>query len=218
MSMSMKILILCIFAGIVCAMEKPCCISKKWFGKLKITTSALKNGSTIPIVSDNRIMMDYDLDLKMERIYGTIYSDGPDGMQAYNYTVYNDFMHGKSYVLDETHTQCNVTMLPTDRENSMHCVPSSLRWDATYTYGSGPEALHVNSWEGVYENFHFSMQTSVNDCTPVSMTRIGIDSEGTRIVETVLYVDMVQYHVSGNESEVFRIPNSCMTAGIAVGK
>ncbi|XP_053376940.1 uncharacterized protein LOC123530177 [Mercenaria mercenaria] len=210
MSPSLKLLFLCFFVGIVYAMEKPCCISKKWFGKLKITTVLLKNGSTIPTVSDNRLMMDYDMDMKMERIYGTIHSDGPMGMTASNYTVYNDFMNGKRYILNDMGNYCNISMIPPETEMDSHCVPSTLQWDAMYTYGSGPEALHVNSWEGMYNNFYYSMQTSVNDCTPVSMTRTGMNPDGERIVETVLYVDIVQYRVSDDESVVFKIPDSCM--------
>ncbi|XP_053376939.1 uncharacterized protein LOC123528542 [Mercenaria mercenaria] len=218
MSLALKLTCLCIFVGIVHALEKPCCISNKWFGKIKTTTASLRNGSTIPTVTDNRVMIDHDFDMKMERIYGSIHSDGPTGMMASNYTVYNDYMNGKRYVLNDVGNYCNVTMLEAGAEISKTCVPSTLQWAARYTYGSGSEALHVNSWEGMYENFYYSIQTAVNDCTPVSLTRTGMNPDGERIVETVLYVDIVQDRLSGNVSDVFRLPDACMTVGVPIGK
>merc|ERR1711860_12169 len=214
MSLVFKLLIAGVVASMACAMEKPCCISKKFFGKMKVVTVTLKNGSSIPIVSDNRFEIDYDYDMKMERVMGTIHTDEGGMQTATNYSVINDYNMMKSYTMTSDSASCAVNML--DGELFSHCLPSTLMWTAKYTFGSGAEALHVNSWEGVADNFYMSFQTSVNDCTPVSMTRVGMTPDGDRISESVLYADVTQYDVSS--ADAFKVPDMCMMVGSAVGK
>merc|ERR1711860_49812 len=111
MSLVFKLLIASVVASMACAMEKPCCISKKFFGKMKVVTVTIKNGSSVPIVSDNRFEIDYDYDMKMERVMGTVHTDIGGKQIAANYSVINDFNMMKRYVITSDTGTCNVEMV-----------------------------------------------------------------------------------------------------------
>lgn len=80
------------------------------------------------------------------------------------------------------------------RSKSLHSlVPilyllGTLQWSATYTFGSGSEAVQVNSWDGMVDNYSYSMQTTVNDCTPVALTVYGISPEGTYTFSLLIFI------------------------------
>ncbi|KAL4226380.1 hypothetical protein ACF0H5_014364 [Mactra antiquata] len=203
MSLITRILLLGVTIGFVQSL-KPCCISKIYFAKMKIERGDVKPNSNQTVITDNKLEFEYDADLQFERVAGSIFST--QDMQSHGYLVYNDYKNGRSYTKYDMDPSCHVKAINPD-DLSPHCVPPTLTWAGEYTVGSGMEDMRINSWYGQYNDFMYSMQTTVNDCTPVSMTRFGTEEDGTRVVESILYVNVTQY--SHSRPDIFTLPPEC---------
>ncbi|XP_045166662.2 uncharacterized protein LOC123530040 [Mercenaria mercenaria] len=212
MSRLYKLFVVSLLAGLVGAI-KPCCVSKKWTGKLRITTASVASGSTIPVISENVLMFDYDHDMKMEKAVGRIVTYNGSMETTQEYTVYNDYRHMRKYAMTPDSNACHIQ--PLLGEQTEPCVPSTLKWAGNYTLGSTSEGVHVNAWSGDYENSHYEMLTTVNDCTPVEMTVFGTMPDGTRVSTQTVFVDVTQYMTSPG---ALNIPDMCKTGGAPIGK
>lgn len=52
MLLFLRLSVLVGLVAMVYSMEKPCCVSKKFFGKIKILTATVKNGSSEPFITE----------------------------------------------------------------------------------------------------------------------------------------------------------------------
>ncbi|XP_045166173.2 uncharacterized protein LOC123529734 [Mercenaria mercenaria] len=201
-----------VFYSVTTASEKPCCTSKKFFGQIKVTTGLVKNG--IPRSMENTFQFDYNADMHMERAIGHIYDSSDRSSQ--HYKIFNDYRHGKRYgFYGSDSTTCVVTPIDPDAQ-PVNCVPDELKHEGTLAVGSGNMTIQANAWSGYASNMHWRMQTSVRDCTPISLTRYGIDTDGIYAIEITTYSNITQYRLSSADALV--IPDECKHSAVATGK
>ncbi|XP_045187566.2 uncharacterized protein LOC123545293 [Mercenaria mercenaria] len=210
----LRLILVALFLGLTDGHDKPCCLSKKYFGHVKSITALQRRGGTTLHISEKRFRADYDFDMKMYGETGTVYTDVGGTKSSSAYTMVNDYTHLKSYNVLSNTGSCSVDEIRPDNV-ARHCVPSTLRLVGSYTVGSGPEVILVNNWEGIHNNLTQSMQTTY-DCTPISGTAYGITGQGDTISLTFLFNNYTRYRVSSPDA--FKLPDVCLKAEPVVGK
>ncbi|XP_045164172.2 uncharacterized protein LOC123528486 [Mercenaria mercenaria] len=207
------VLICVVMIGMVRCSGEHCCTSSQFEAKMKVETASLPHGSSTPTVDINTFLLEYDRDMKMEKITGTIYKDvGGVNETAHNYTVVNDYGNGKSYnfgVYAGT-KYCEITQ--TDPKDMMKgCIPSSYNFTGSFTLGSGSNSVQINSFDGIEDNMHWSMQATVHECTPVAYSGYGMKKDGSNVRTSGYFVDFVQNATFS--AGTFALPDSCKKTG-----
>ncbi|XP_060589130.1 uncharacterized protein LOC132744436 [Ruditapes philippinarum] len=189
-----------------------CCVSSQFSSRIRIETASAAVGRE-PRIDYNDFFMDYDRDMKIEKISGTLTKDvGGSTESTVNYTVINDYQHGKSYNFGNFfgYAYCNVSQINVNDMNP-GCVPKSFNLTGTFRLGSGSDSAKINVFEGMEGNVQRTVVTTANECNPISMASHGALDDGSYIKENMFYINFVQN--STFPAGTFTIPDNCKTAG-----